>query len=1191
MKLEIKNINTSLNKAYLAQSPFVSEINKFKENYKTLFSSISPTDSEETLKTDINDFLKNTYFHGRFATKVNVNNIDLVILNGKNVDDKIGVIFETKALKSTEMITNTELNKKSFQELIQYFLEERVLNENVEIKHLIITNSIDWYIFNATEFERLFYQNKSFLKKYNDWASAQLVNKNKDWFYSEIAKPFIESEQENIVCTYFKLTDIETFAENSIIEFYKIFSPEHILKLRFQNDGNTLNREFYNELLHIIGLTETKDNTKKIQRIKETERNEGSLLENAINIIQIDDILSSIEKPERFGDTEEEQIFSIGLELCITWLNRILFLKLLESQLLNYNPNNQDFAFLNSNKIRDFEELRELFFEVLAVKPSQRKFSIQKRYSHIPYLNSSLFEQNALEKEFININQLKQHLKLPIYSSTVLKDELGKRISGEKSALQYLFDFLDSFNFASDNKVKIQETNKSIINSSVLGLIFEKINGYKEGAFYTPGFITMYMCSETLKKAVIQKFNTEYKWNCTTIIGVHNKLIDFDIDKAHANKTFNSLRICDPAVGSGHFLVSALNELIVIKSELGILCDNSGKKLTEIKFEVVNDELFITYNGILFEYDKKNAERQRIQETIFNEKRILIENCLFGVDINPKSVHICRLRLWIELLKNAFYTKETNYTELETLPNIDINIKCGNSLISRFTLNGEGFINGVAQKMQQATQKYKDQVIIYKGTTDKKTKQQAEKKITELKETFASIVNPNDKDYIELKKKESELGFAPMTFSQEDKVQWNMKVNRLNKEIKELSAKYEEKLKTVYGNSFEWRFEFPEILDENGKFIGFDVIIGNPPYISIKEIAEYYKNFFSKFYKTATGQFDLYTLFIERAYSLMTKDALFSMITSSTYFTNKSLDSIRKFLLNNTEIINLVNLDESIFDEANLDVGITLFKKSINSQDYNINIVPNRLAFDTNYFYQIPKSQFDKSENNIFNINILPHELELFNKLYSNSTKLESIANINRGIEYGGNSEEIIENSKTGYFPIIAGNCIEKYNIKHFTGYAKFVKNNKSVYKDFELYSLPRILIQRIRNLSLKTRIVSTYTDDIILCTNTLRVLTLTNKDYDYKYILGILNSSLINYYFRKSFLNKDIYAYQLGTIPIKTISLTKQQSIIKIIDQILKSKKTDIQKDISKLETKLNTLIYQLYELTPEEIKIIESE
>jgi adenine-specific DNA-methyltransferase len=162
----------------------------------------------------------------------------------------------------------------------------------------------------------------------------------------------------------------------------------------------------------------------------------------------------------------------------------------------------------------------------------------------------------------------------------------------------------------------------------------------------------MYMCRETIRKAVIQKFNETNGWNCTDL----NTLYDKIEDRGEANNIINNLKICDPAVGSGHFLVSALNEMIAIKSDLKILQDRDGRRLKEYHFEVVNDELIVTdEDGELFEYNPANKESQRIQETLFHEKQAIIENCLFGVDINPNSVKICRLRLWIELLKNAYY--------------------------------------------------------------------------------------------------------------------------------------------------------------------------------------------------------------------------------------------------------------------------------------------------------------------------------------------------------------------------------------------------------------------------------------------------------------------------------------------------------------------------------------------------------
>ncbi|MEA3452036.1 MAG: DNA methyltransferase, partial [Bacteroidota bacterium] len=555
-------------------------------------------------------------------------------------------------------------------------------------------------------------------------------------------------------------------------------------------------------MLYIIGLTEVKEGSKKIiQRLSENERVSGSFIENAIATIKTENRLSKIKDLYKFGDTEAEQLLNIALELSITWINRILFLKLLEAQLVSFHKN-EKYKFLEISTITNFNELNELFFDILAKQINEREGFIKKELKNIPYLNSSLFEISNLEDNSVRINSLKDRLTMPVYSHTVLTDKKKTNIP----TLEYLFEFLNAFNFTNEGADEIQEENKSLINASVLGLIFEKINGYKEGSFFTPGYITMYMSRETIRRAVIQKFK-ENGYQLSEIDPLQGKLSEsFEELKAkienrqEANQIINSIKIIDPAVGSGHFLVSALNEIIAIKSELNILSYKSGRRILDFKVEVVNDDLIITNHETeeIFEYtlNKKGniiPYKQDLQEAIFNEKQTIIENCLFGVDINPNSVNICRLRLWIELLKHTFYTKESKYAELETLPNIDINIKQGNSLVSNFGINGNGLANGQSQKIKLATQKYKDQVILYKSTDNKQVKKDAEKKITEIKEMFSNVVRPLDKDYKLLKEKEAKLGEMPMLFTQEDKDNWEKQRAELYSEIEELKKNLEQK--------------------------------------------------------------------------------------------------------------------------------------------------------------------------------------------------------------------------------------------------------------------------------------------------------------------------------------------------------------------------------------------------------------
>lgn len=505
----------ALNKAFLKVKPNRIEIENFKANLITLLDGINDKESEEFHKNLVSDFLKDTYYKQNHFINTKGRN-DLVIHNGQNASSSVGVIIEAKKPTSkSEMISTKKINAKAFQELVLYYLRERITHKNLEVKHLVITNINEWFIFDSILFDRLFAQNKNLVRQFSDFEAGRLADIKTDFFYKQIAEPFIESISSEIEFAYFNIQDFkkpllnsDKADDNSLIALFKLLSPEHLLKLPFTNDSNSLDKKFYSELLHIIGLTETKEGGKKlIGRNKPGERNTGTILEDAI--IQLDslDKLSRIEKPNQFGNSQQERLFNVALELSITWINRILFLKLLEAQLITYHKGDKSYSFLNLDKIKNYDDLNSLFFQVLARRYDERNDDVRKIFEKVPYLNSSLFEPTDLEQVTLFISNLRDDKVIPIISSTVLKDKNGKTRTGSLSTLEYLFEFLNAYDFSSEGSEEIQEDNKTLINASVLGLIFEKINGYKDGSFFTPGFITMYMCRETIRKAVIQKFN------------------------------------------------------------------------------------------------------------------------------------------------------------------------------------------------------------------------------------------------------------------------------------------------------------------------------------------------------------------------------------------------------------------------------------------------------------------------------------------------------------------------------------------------------------------------------------------------------------------------------------------------------------------------------------------------------------
>ncbi len=1241
-------IRKSLNKAFLKVKPNRTDIEEFKKNLTQLIDRTNDTESEEFHKNLVSDFLKKTYYEPDYFINTKGRN-DLVIHTGKTAKTAVGVIIEAKKpTNKAEMLTSEKLNTKAFQELVLYFLRERITHKNLEIKHLIASNINEWFVFDANIFEKKFAQNKKLVKQFEDFEEGRLAGKTTDFFYKEIAKPFIESIKEEIEFTYFDLRDYEKPLRNEdkkddtkLIALFKVLSPEHLLKLPFVNDSNSLDKKFYSELLHIIGLTETKEGGKKvIERKKKGERNQGALLENAIDQLDTLDKVNRLPKPSQYGETADERLFNVGLELSITWVNRILFLKLLEAQLIAYHKGDTNYAFLNFKKISDYDKLNELFFGVLAKRANERKADSIRDFPHVPYLNSSLFELNEMEHTTISINALMNQEVLPILSNTVLKDANGKKRTGEINALEYFFEFLDAYDFSSEGGEDIQEDNKALINASVLGLIFEKINGYKDGSFFTPGFITMYMCRETIRRSVVQKFNEAKGWNCTDLDQLYDKIED----TKEANEIVNSLKICDPAVGSGHFLVSALNEMIAIKNDLKILQDREGRRLKEYHFEVVNDELIVTdEDGEFFEYSPTNKESQRIQETLFHEKQTIIENCLFGVDINPNSVKICRLRLWIELLKNAYYKAEN---ELETLPNIDINIKCGNSLISRFDLDAD--IKEALKKSKWSIDSYKLAVNSYRNAQSKEEKYEMERLINDIKSDFRSEISKDDPKLKRLYKLNGELAnlttqTSLFDMAAKEKKEWKKKVEKLTTDTKKLETEIEEiQNNKIYENAFEWRFEFPEVLNEQGDFMGFDTVIGNPPYISLSNIKEYQTYLENSNYTTYSKGADIYCLFYEQGGQILKQNGLLTYITSNSWLRAIYGDLLKKYFIESMSPVSLLNIEDiQVFEEATVESNIITLQKGNESDSFPVVNLSSDYAFGS--------SLSDYFNANSFTFKI-PNTSEWFigdQKLGELKLKVEGVGkllknfeiDINRGFLTGYNEAFIISKEKRDELvladakseeiikPILRGRDLRKYGynssdhwaICTFPSLKLDIQEYPSVLEHFENVGKKRLeqsgekgSRKKTNNKWFETQDSISYWEDFskpkiiwgeisdkpkfVLDENGYynEATTFLMTGEKLKFLLGILNSKVSEWYFNLIGTTTGMGTnrwkkYKIELLPIKEPTYSQEQEIESKVNQILYLKKSDPKADTSQLEAEIDQMVYKLYGLTEEEIAIVE--
>ncbi|GAA9070453.1 class I SAM-dependent DNA methyltransferase [Helicobacter pylori] len=1272
-------------KKYNPQEPKKETIENFEKEINSLLENAKRQDGEEFQKNEINSFLRKVYDY-----KSNTNKkVDSAIY----VDGKAWVLIEVKALNNKNEFPKDRENplSKAFCQMVFYFLEE--IEKNNSLKHAIICNAHEFFLFDFKDLLFLKGDNR-ITDFYKNCTKKEGTDPSTKRFYSDLEEYLKKDFKGELRYTHFNLS-----SDDPKELIYQVLSHEVLLKQRKTLDANTLNKDFYEELLYILGLEEQNEKGKILIKQSRTQNSLSDALKKA------------------YKNLDDEEVMA----LLIAWNNRILFLRLLESLLISFNHFEK--PFLTTENFKDFNALNTLFFEVLAKKNNERSKEIKedKILGKIPYLNSSLFDKTPLELKGHEIKLL-SNKSLEIYPKSVLKkdkDYQEKKIS----LLEYLFAFLHAYDFTTTPKDIKDNKNTSesrLINPSVLGLVFEKLNGYKEGSFYTPSFITSYMCSESITPIVLDKFNAIYEWDCKDLEALRGK-IDRNFSNEKAKEYLQlllALRICDPAVGSGHFLVSALNEMVFIAHRLGLIAS-----LYRYDLKLENDEIIIqhTPTNEVFNYTKAHSENDphhHIQKELFELKKSIIENCLFGVDINPNSCEITKLRLWIELLKYSYYIFEEgkNTNALETLPNIDINIKCGNSLISRFALKDKALLKiKKNQNLKYSIAEYKELVKIYKDpkiletlthpikdsnavgkyakerlyqelkqNPNKDFKKALNDRIEKIKEAFKLTLDPPQKELkfkkflkehlelygrsileetnyngleleaLALEKQMANLFHDYRPYPKLDKSDKVVGLEHFNRYVltsyKDLQDENE-----CYANALEWRFEFPEVLDDEGDFLGFDCIIGNPPYIRqehIREIKPLLQKQYQDFYNSTA---DIYTYFFALSFHLLKDKGFNAFITSNKYARAKYGAKLRELLLKKTTIVSYMELNAlKVFESAAVDTSIMSFIKQESPKDSSFN-----------YYEPTPddKSDLKSARSLTMKQNALSTEsfifanamlLDLRDKIEKSGTPLKDWdIQINYGIKTGANEafiiptekrEEILNACKTQeerkrtealIKPILRGKDIKRYS---YEWAGEWVINTHNGYTSAQKFKIPPIDIAKypatkthldahwdtiatrcdqgdtpyhLRNCAYledfeKEKIVYPetsqgayfiYENSGIFLEKT--AFMIVSDAYNLKLLTALLNSKLTTFYFKNfcggCILGKSGYQYNkhaLEKIPIPQITPQNQELAHKITDgakAILEAKGKDPKANTQKLEKEIDALVYQLYNLTDEEIKTIE--
>ncbi|UUM62038.1 Eco57I restriction-modification methylase domain-containing protein [Streptococcus suis] len=1186
-------LKESMNRSVQAIMPLDEEKEVFNQKLVSYLTHLKDKEdeSEEYQKNLLKGFLESVLPYNFINTS---SRIDLAIYNGKDANSSLGILFECKSLTNkSEMMSTEKINSKALQEVVYYYLQERLFNKNLEIKKCIITNGLSWFVIEAKEFEKHFFKNKKLVDLVTKFRNNQLSSNKTDFLYSEVIAPEIDKAiEKGIVIAHFDLRqalvksgkNIE-IKKNNLTQLYRFFTAENLLNKEIFTDSNKLNKNFYDELLYLMGLEETKLGTSKIiSRLKPTKRQRYSFVENIIDKLEMKDV-------------PKERQEDIAIQLTVVWINRILFLKLLESQLVLFNKD-ESYRFLTYEKLPNFEEIYSLFFAVLAKKVSERNERVQEKFSYVPYLNSSLFEETELEisKDGIGIDRLPEG-DIEIFSKTALKGVDKKRKKGNINFIEYLFEFLDSYDFSTS--ISHHEKSKNdLINASVLGLIFEKINGYRDGSFYTPGNITMYMSRKAIRTAAVDKVNEALDWQCETIEDIKFNIRNAQIAKK-VSDAIDSLKVCDPAVGSGHFLVSVLNEIIALKSDLNVLFDADGNYIGNlIQCYVINDELVIQdMSGNNFLYQTGNQQSEQIQKAIFNQKRHILENSLFAVDINPSSVNICRLRLWIELLKSSYYYQDTdtNQPVLTTLPNIDINIKVGDSLLHKFDFDYEFDMRKTDFK------DYLSLVKDYKETNNKRVKAEIWEKIERLKHSFDDTASsPELKKLSRLISERNKAG-AISLFEEENKN--SKEVAELNKQLAKAEKELEYRLKNpLFAKGMEWRMEFPEILGEAGEFIGFDLVIGNPPYIFARNqsFTDEMKAYYSRTYQVSEYQANTYTIFMELAYQLLRKGGTFSYIIPNNFLTIQTNSRVRQFITEQTSDVVLINSLDKIFADASVDNCIIFFKKNapnwievaeLYHGEYN---TIGRVAPD--FFGEIPT----------FSISMVKYKSAI--SAYERIDKIRGIndsklANIGVGIEAyrkgRGNPKQTEEDVKAriyhsskkiddSYVKYLEGKNVSRYKLSWNGEYIKYGVHLSEPRPSVNFQN-PRLIVRQIPSYK-SYSIEAAYTDEHLINDRNSNIIG--DIEVNPLYLLGVINSKAISLWFMMKFdkFQRRVFpqfkANELGQFPIPAATDSQQEELAQLVEQLMEEMKKDSPdtEKVNQLNQEIDELVMDLFELTEEE-------
>lgn len=743
--------------------------------------------------------------------------------------------------------------------------------------------------------------------------------------------------------------------------------------------------------------------------------------------------------------------------------------------------------------------LEPLFFNTLNEKrENDIADSILGDNIKIPYLNGGLFEKDSIDRLDIDFPY---------------------------SYFKELMEFFSMYNFTIDENDP--DDSEVGIDPEMLGHIFENLleDNKDKGAFYTPKEIVQYMSKESVAQYL--KSNTPDELHTAIDSLIKQRVVEPILQKKEnariVNNALTTVKVCDPAIGSGAFPMGVLNVLFDCRHLL-------------YGFIGVNE---------VFSYAKV--------------KRDIIQNNIYGVDIEQGAVDIARLRFWLALVVDE--------NEPQPLPNLDYKIMCGNSLLHRFALDApfKSVLRDFNQKngTKYTIDDYRQWVYNYTNISDHTQKDDFRQKIENIKHAVKTELSDNEKGKI------SKVRGAIDNLQMEDvfggkNKETEKKIKELKKKLAELEKQRDEiESNKIYKDAFEWRFEFPQLLDDDGNFTGFDIVIGNPPYNELRDLDQDMQTALktSKYYDDAKGgRLNMYQFFYPLAINITINNGIISLITQNSILAEDSALGNRKLLFSQTDILAVDSFPERdnknlrVFESAKMSVCICTLRK--NKQPNTHNIIP----------INVWHSRF---MNNMHKLNISVEEIkEIYPEDFiipiSSNEKFAILKEIKKKSQYHiiASAGEIDMTKYKNRFNsicfgtrVITGAQIQRYYITDTPSQGKVIyisdqhKPTLSPKRRLEI-SNHRIVIQRITGVDSKVRIIAALINNYVYCANSTNYIPI-DKAINIKYLLGILNSTLVNFFIKQTSTNTNITAKVLNSIPIVISSIEEQNLLANLVEYI----------------------------------------